>query len=65
MSPSRRSSGTSTGSIGASSFPAGARNVAQHAINAGISSGPYVGVRGPRGLTGRTGFAASRNEARA
>ena len=39
-SPSRRSSGTRTGSIGASSLPAGARSTAQHLISAGSRSGP-------------------------
>ena len=39
-SSSRRSSGTRTGSIGASSLPAGARSTAQHLISAGSRSGP-------------------------
>jgi hypothetical protein len=39
-SPSRRSNGTSTGSIGASSLPAGARSTAQHLISGGSRSSP-------------------------
>ncbi|MFJ4026334.1 hypothetical protein ACIPWF_04540 [Paenarthrobacter sp. NPDC089989] len=48
---SRRSKGTSTGSIGANSFPAGARSTAQHLTRAGNSSGPYTGDLPGLGLT--------------
>jgi hypothetical protein len=39
-SPSRRSKGTSTGSIGASLLPAGARSTAQQTTSASITRGP-------------------------
>jgi hypothetical protein len=61
-SPSRRSSGTSTGSIGASRLPAGARSTAQHFTRPAITRGPYVGPRGARGFTS-FGRSASRNAA--
>src|SRR5699024_6320966 len=51
ISLSRRSIGTKTGIITASSLPAGARSAAQQVINGSNRSGPYVGVRPGRGLT--------------
>ena len=53
-SPSRRSNGTSTGSIGASSLPAGARSTAQHITSAvAARRAPYTGVRRRRTGTHR------------
>ncbi|WP_346231471.1 hypothetical protein [Parafrigoribacterium mesophilum] len=63
-SPSRRNSGTSTGSIGARRLPAGARNTAQHRTRAFVTSGPYVGMRPARGFT-TFRLNALRNAARA
>ena len=48
---SRRSNGTSTPSMGASRFPAGARSTAQHFTSALVMAGPYVGGRPARGFT--------------
>jgi hypothetical protein len=48
---SLRSSGTKTGSIGASSLPAGARSTTQHVISGGNRSVPYTGVLPGLGLT--------------
>ena len=65
-SPSRRNTGTSVGSIGARRLPAGARNTAQHLISPVTTRGPYVGLRGLRGLAlTNLGLSASRRAARA
>ena len=61
---SRCSNGTSTPSIGASRFPAGARSTAQHFTRALVTAGPYVGARPRRGFTTLSTNAA-RNAARA
>lgn len=61
---SRRSIGTNTPSIGASRFPAGARNTAQHFTSAAVIAGPYVGARPRRGVT-IFNLNASRKAARA
>ena len=52
-SPHRRSTGTSSGSTGASRFPAGAFSTAQHFSSAATTLASYFGARGARGRTTR------------
>ena len=49
-SPSRRSSGTKTGNIGARRLPAGALRTAQHTTSASMTAGPYTESRAGRGI---------------
>ena len=51
MSPSRRSSGTTTSSMGARRLPAGARVSIQHVARQAITWGGNFGARGRRGMT--------------
>ena len=59
---SLRNNGTRAGIIGASSFPAGARNTVEHDTNGGIRSDPYNG-RLPVLCFGDGGINACRNAA--
>lgn len=63
-SPNPRSTGTSSGSIGARRLPAGIPSTAQQNTSAAITFGPYFGGRGVRERT-IFGWSAPRSALRA